>query len=138
MTSIQRYHRLKNEYDHYERRHKLLYSITLQKRGELENLINHINQLLLLENKMTVSIKKDHQCVYDHGDHSSIYSFEKCSFDEDEESNDPLLQRLKLTKPTRLKTSSRQILNNNNTMINFTDSNILDEIHTVYDEYLSE
>ncbi len=139
MTTIQRYHRLKNEYDHYNRRHKMLYSITVQKRDELENLINHINQLLLLENRISVSFKTDNQCVYDHGDHPSILSLEKFSFDEDEESDDdPLLQRLKLTKPSRLKSSSRQILNNNNTIIDFTDSNILDKIHTVYDEYFSE
>lgn len=140
MTSIHRYRRIRNEYDHYERRHKMLYSITLQKRDELENLINHINQLLLLENKMTDSIKSNHQCVYDHGDHSSILSLKKFSFDHDEESDDdPLLQRLKLTKPIRLKTSSKQILDkNNNTTLHFTDSKILNEIHTIYDEYLSE
>ncbi len=139
MTTIQRYYRLKNEFDHYERRHKMLHSITLQKREELENLINHINQLLLLENKRTVALKTDNRCVYDHGDHPSILSLEKNFIDDDEESDDdPLLQRLKLTKPTRLKFSSRQILNNRNTTIDFTDSNILDEIHTVYDEYLSE
>jgi hypothetical protein len=69
----------------------------------------------------------------------SILSLEKILIDDDEESDDdPLLQRLKLTKPTRLKVSSRQILNNTNTTIDFTDSNILNEIHTVYDEYLSE
>jgi len=127
MTTIQRYHRLKTEYDHYERRHKMLYSISVQKQDELEKSINHINQLLLLENKITSSIKTDDQCVYDHGDHSSIFSLKKYSFDEDEESdNDPLLQRLKLTKPTRLNTSSRAILNNSNTMIKFTDRNFLD------------
>ncbi len=142
MTTIQRYHRLKTEYDHYERRHKMLYSISVQKQDELEKLINHISQLLSLENELTSSIKTDRECVYDHGDHPSmpsIFSLEKFSFDEDEESDDdPLLQRLKLIKPTRLKTSSRQILNNRNTMINFTDTNLLDDIHTVYDEYLSE
>ncbi len=142
MTMIQRYHRLKNEYDHYQRRHKMLHSITLQKRDELENLINHIDQLLLLEDRRTVSLKMDNRCIHDHGDHPSmpsILSLEKILIDDDEESDDdPLLQRLKLTKPTRLKLSSRQILNNTNTTINFTDSNILDELHTVYDEYLSE
>jgi len=142
MTTIQRYYRWKNEFDHYERRHQMLHSITLQKRDELEKLVNHINQLLLLENKRTVSLKTNNRCVYDHGDHQSmpsILSLEKILIDDDEESDDdPLLQRLKLTKPTRLKVSSRQILNNTNTTIDFTDSNILNEIHTVYDEYLSE
>ncbi len=141
MTIIQRYHRLQNEYDHYERRHKMLYSITLQKRDELEKLINHINQLLSLEDAMPVSSKTTNQCVYDHGDHPSmsrILPLEKFLLDDDEESDDdPLLQRLKLTKPTRLKTSSRQLLRNSNTTIHFTDSN-LDDIHEIYDEYFSE
>ncbi|CAF0844077.1 unnamed protein product [Rotaria sordida] len=143
MTTLQRYNRLRNEYNHYKRRSKMLHSITIQKRDELENLINHINHLLLLENQMNISIQSNKQvqiesyfCTYDHGDHSSIspiISLEKfLTYEESEDDDDdPLLQRLRLTKPSRLKTSSRQILNTNN-------SNILDKIHTVYDEYLSE
>jgi len=131
MTTIHRYHRLRNEYDHYQRRHRMLHSITIQKRDELEHLSNHINQLLLSED---ISIKPDNQlhigssvCVYDHGDHSSMspmISLGRFSSDEDEESDDddPLLQRLKLTKPSRLKSSSRQFFNT--------------KIHTVYNEDL--
>jgi hypothetical protein len=100
----------------------MLHSITIQKRDELEHLSNHINQLLLSED---ISIKTDNQlqigssvCVYDHGDHSSMspmISLGRFSSDEDEESDDddPLLQRLKLTKPSRLKSSSRQFFNSN-------------------------
>jgi hypothetical protein len=99
MTTIQRYHRLRNQYEHYERREKMLHSILIQKQDELENLIDYINQL-----QIQSSI-----CVYDHGDHlsmPSMISLERFSMDEDDESdNDPLLQRLKLTKPSRLKTS---------------------------------
>lgn len=143
MTTIQRYHRLKNEYDHYERRHRTLQSITLQKREEYEKLVNHINQLMLLEEKRTVLARNTNQCVYDHGDHPSVpsmFSLEKYLIDtdteeqqeeEEESDDDPLLQRLKLTKPTRLKLSSRQLLNNRKTTV-------LDEIHTVYGKYLSE
>jgi hypothetical protein len=109
MMTIQRYYRLKNEYDHYDRRHRTLQTITSQKRDELENLVNHINGLLSLEKKRNVSLKKEHQCIYDHGDQPSVPSIvclEQLSMDEDEESeDDPLLQRLKLTKPTRLKLS---------------------------------
>jgi hypothetical protein len=136
MTTIQRYHRLRHEYDHYERRQKMLHSILTQKRDELENLMNHIN---LLEDKLSVDHKTEPSiCIYDHGDHPTmppLFSLENLPLtDDDEESdNDPLLQRLKLTKPSRLKTSSRQI-----TTIHFNDSISLDEIHTVYDEYLSE
>ncbi len=118
-TTIQRYYRLRNEYEHYERREKMLNSMVIQKRDELDNLINYINQLQI----------KSSACVYDHGDHLTMPSrilLEKLSIDDDDESdNDPLLQRLKLTKPSRLKTSSK----NNNTP---------NEIHTVYNEYLSE
>lgn len=142
MTTIQRYCRLKNEYDHYERRHKTLQTITSQKQDELENLVSHINRLLSLEKKRNVSLRKEKQCVYDHGDHPSVPStvgLEELSTDEDEESeDDPLLQRLKLTKPTRLKLSSRQMFNNRDTTKDFTDTSILDEIHTVYGKYLSE
>ena len=105
MTTIQRYHRLKNEYDHYERREKMLDSITIQKRDELENLINHINQLLLIENHAVKTMINVYMImVIIHQCHRE-FSLEKFSIDEDEESdNDPLLQRLKLTKPSRLKT----------------------------------
>ena len=144
MTTIQRYHRLKNEYDHYERRHKTLQTITSQKCDELENSVNHINRLLSLEKKRNVSLRKEKQCVYDHGDHPSVPSIvrlERLSMDEDEDEeseDDPLLQRLKLTKPTRLKLSSRQILNNRNTTNDSGHTTVLDEIHTVYGKYLSE
>jgi hypothetical protein len=37
-----------DKFDHYERLHQMLHSITLQKRDELEKLVTHINQLLLL------------------------------------------------------------------------------------------
>ena len=142
MTTIQRHDRLKNEYDHYERRHRTLQSIACQKRDELEKLVNHINQLLLLEEKRTDPRRKENPCVYDHGDHPSMpsmFSLEKYVMDDDNEEqqeeeesdDDPLLQRLKLIKPTRLKLSSRQLSNNRNTTI-------LDEIHTVYGKYLSE
>jgi hypothetical protein len=48
MMTIERYYHWKNEFDHCERLHQMLHSITLQKRATLGNLINHINQLLLL------------------------------------------------------------------------------------------
>ncbi|CAF1276758.1 unnamed protein product [Rotaria sp. Silwood1] len=115
MTTLQRYYRLRNEYNHYKRRSKMLNSITIQKRDELENLINHINHLLLLENQMNISIQSNRQVeikpyisIYDHGDHSSILpmaSLEKYLIEEESDDDDPLLQRLKLTKPSRLKNS---------------------------------
>lgn len=107
-TSFQRYFRLKNEYDHYERRQTMLQLLTQQKRDELEHLIDHIRQLLLFEDQMTESST----CAYDHGDHLTMLSFQRYStnfIDDDEESeDDPLLQRLKLTKPSRLKNSIKE------------------------------
>ncbi|CAF2740090.1 unnamed protein product [Rotaria sp. Silwood2] len=148
MTTLQRYNHLRNEYNHYKRRFKMLHSIAIQKQDELKNSINHINHLLLLENQMNISIQPNKQvqirpyfCIYDHGDHSyisPIVSLEKFLIDEESDDDDPLLQRLKLTKPSRLKSSSRKIIHTNNTIINLTDSNVLDKIHTIYDEYLSE
>ena len=123
LTTMQRYHRLRSEYNHYKRRHNMLLSITTQKQDEHEHLTHHINQLLvLLENQANSSIQSNEQYqigssirVYDRGDYSktlSTISLEACSTDEDEESdNDSLLQRLKLIKPGRLKTSSKQISN---------------------------
>jgi len=96
MATIQRYHRLRNQYEHYERRKHMLDFIIIQKQDELNHLINYINQLNI----------KSSICVYDHGDNlsmSSRYSIH----DDDESDNNPLLQRLKLTKQSRLKTSSK-------------------------------
>ena len=142
MTTIQRYHRVKNEYDHYERRHRMLHSITTQKRDELDHVIDHINQLLLLENRRTVSLISDNRCVYDHGDHPSIFSLENylvSEKDDEESEDDALLERLKRTKPTRLKISSRQsVRSHRNPSIDFTDVNIVNEVHGVYDGYLCE
>ncbi|CAM4743310.1 unnamed protein product [Rotaria magnacalcarata] len=136
MKTLQRYHRLRNEYDHHKRRHRMLHSITIQKRDELENLMIHINQLLLLEDQTNISIQPNTQLqigpyfsLHDHGDHlPTRVPLERVSTNEDKESDDdddddPLLRRLKLTKPSRLKTSTRNILNK--------------KIHTIYDEYLS-
>ena len=108
-TSVQRYVRLKNEYEHYERRQTMLQWLTQQKRDELEHLIDHIRQLLLFEEQMTESAT----CAYDHGDHLTMLSFQGYSTnfiddDDDESEDDPLLQRLKLTKPSRLKNSIRE------------------------------
>ncbi|UJR27861.1 hypothetical protein I4U23_009126 [Adineta vaga] len=124
ITTIQRYHRLRNEYEHYDRRYQMLHSITIQKQDELENLINYINQLLILvEDRRNISIRKNDStnCVYDHGDHSTmspLISIERYSTnrneesDDDDDDDDPLLQRLKLTKPSRLKSSSSYLINN--------------------------
>ena len=118
ITILQRYYRLRHEYEHYDRRHQMLQSITTQKQDELENLTHHIHQsLLILEDQRIISIRKDEYFqrkpstyVYDHGDHlttSHLRSSEQPSTGDDTQSDDddPLLQRLKLTKPSRLKSS---------------------------------
>lgn len=134
MTTIQQYHRLRNEYDHYHRRYRMLQSITIQKRDEFEHLMNHIYQLLLVDDQMNISIQPKKklevgQCFsgYDCGDHSLLIPVETLCLNQNKESDDdddPLLERLKQTRPSRLKTSSQQLLNNS--------------VHTVYSEYLSE
>ena len=138
LTTIQRYNRLRNEYDHYERRYRMLNSITTQKRDELEKSLKHINQLLRVENQMSLSTENEH----DHGDHISMptfFSFDNFLLndddDDDESEDDPLLQRLKFTRPTRLKSSLKHIANENHSTIEFTDRN---QVHTIYNDYLSD
>ena len=122
LATVQRYFRLRTEYDHYERREQMLQIITQQKRDELEHVMNHIHQLLLFEENTMETERLDtsiariepSQCVYDHGDHRAMISLERyrsslTDDDDDESENDPLLQRLKFTRPSRLKTSTPHV-----------------------------
>ena len=153
-ANLQRYNHVQHEYDHYQRRYKMLHAITRQKRDELEHLMNSIRQLVLFEDSITVdcryrsSVHRTHAvclgagedgsddeslarlcrsiestlCVYDRGDRlsmpsamislegsTSMFADDDGEDDGDEETseNDPLLQRLKLTRPSRLKNASR-------------------------------
>ena len=123
LATVQRYFRLQTEYDHYERREQMLQIITQQKRDELEHVMNHIHQLLLFEENTMETDRSDptiaridpSECVYDHGDHRAMVSLERYRSsltdddDDDESENDPLLQRLKFTRPSRLKTSTPHV-----------------------------
>ncbi|CAF1321206.1 unnamed protein product [Adineta steineri] len=110
MTTIERYHRLQHEYDHYNRRYKMLHSITIQKQDELDDLMNHMNELLVLLDERTNNSFEigSSICVYDHGDHLTMPSMIESEKNEESDDDDPLLQRLKITKPSRLKSSTNQ------------------------------
>jgi hypothetical protein len=132
LTTLQRSFRRHNEYEHYQHREHLLHIITQQKRDELEHVIDHINRLLLEDERILDGHHRSlSTCAFDHGDHNGTIVFEPCTSmltdenndnndrddddddaeeeeedeDEDMSENDSLLRRLKLTKPSRLKHS---------------------------------